>query len=229
VVGDAVPDGVLEGQPDGVPRGIRRDEPDVLDHAAAAPVQGRDGNFYGTSTIADGGTGGGTVYKITLTGTFSVLYNFDYTHGASPIAPLIVGNDGNFYGTTATGGTDYRGTVFKITPTGALTVMYNFDGADGNSPPYSPLVQGSDGNFYGTTFTGGGPFGTYGNIFEVTPEGVATNLYSFVTPADAGGVYPTPRVVNNGFSTTAGLLLGSDGNFYGVTSATFGRSFFTPT
>src|SRR5271166_4008993 len=118
-------------------------------------VQGTDGNLYGTTEF--GGTHGfGTIFKITpISGTLTVLYNFDNTDGANPQAGLTQGTDGNFYGTTSGGGAYGEGTVFAINPTsGLLTTLHNFNGTDG-SAPLAGLVQDTDGNFYGTTLYGG--------------------------------------------------------------------------
>jgi uncharacterized repeat protein (TIGR03803 family) len=173
----------------------------------APPIQGTDGNFYGTTTIGTGGSGYGTVYKVTPAGAFTVLYQFDNTHGSTPIAPLIQAKDGNFYGTTRVGGTFGFGTAFKITPAGALTVMYNFDSTHG-AEPYSPLVQGSDGNFYGMTRAGGTLNGG-GVLFKLTAAKKLTVLHNF----DATGGTP------DGNRPYAGLIQTSDGGFWGVTSA----------
>src|SRR5204863_365766 len=119
-------------------------------------VQSSDGNFYGT-TAGGGNHGGfGTVFKISATGGLTTLYSFTGgKDGWSPLAGLVQGSDGSFYGTTIDGGSDGgQGTVFKISATGALTTLYSFTGGqDGGFP--SGLVQGSDGNFYGTTDGGG--------------------------------------------------------------------------
>ncbi len=80
------------------------------------------------------------------------------------------GSDGNFYGTTSSGGSNNDGTVFKITPGGTLTTLYSFSGNDGLEPVAS-LVQGSDGNFYGTTLNGIGSKGRGGSVFKITPSG----------------------------------------------------------
>jgi uncharacterized repeat protein (TIGR03803 family) len=117
----------------------------------APPIQGADGNFYGTT---GGGTGTGTAYKITRSGIFTLLGSIP---GPS-YAPLIQGTDGNFYGTTWVGGTNQDGTIFKVTPKGAVRIVFNFDSTHGAYPEYGSLIQGSDGNFYGTT-SGGGNYG----------------------------------------------------------------------
>ena len=167
----------------------------------APPIQAADGNLYGTTEI--GGTGhAGTVYRITPSGTFTTLYSFDNTHGAQPIGPLLQADDGNFYGTTVSGGPANAGTVFKITPTGKLTMLHEFDGTDGFDPS-SLLVQGRDGSLYGTAYSGGAQ-GT-GTIFKINRQGKFSVLYNFNGSSDGGNPY-------------AGLVSGSDGNFYGVNS-----------
>jgi len=177
-------------------------------------VLGRDGNFYGTTS--GGGTyGDGTVFRITPGGVYTNIYSFGGTptDGNWPYAGLVLGNDGNFYGTTAGGGSNAYftgiGTVFKITTNGTETVLYSFgsdypDGNDGYGPR-TPLVQGSDGNFYGTTRVGGTNYLGNGTVFRISPGGSYTSLYSF-------NGYPT-----DGASPYAGLVQGSDGNFYGTT------------
>jgi len=167
--------------------------------AAAPPIQATDGNFYGTTT-GDGTHSYGTIYKLTLSGTFTTLYQFDITHGALPVAPLVQGTDGNLYGTTPYGGSDTYGVVFKITTAGKLTVLHNFSDNPDGATPDGGLVQGSDGNFYGTTFRGG-TLG-FGAIFKMTPAGKLTILYSILS--------------NQGGYPTAGLVRASDGNFYGA-------------
>ncbi len=169
----------------------------------AAPIQGTDGNFYGT-TLAAGANHYGTVYKITASGIFTTIHSFAFGEGNAPFDPLVQGMDGNFYGTT-TGGGAYgnTGTVFKVAPSGKLTTLYSFDGVHGTSP-YAPLIQGSDGNFYGTTFLGGS--NDRGAVFKMTPAGKITVLYNFCPVAGcADGEY-----------IFSGLVQATDGNFYGV-------------
>ena len=115
------------------------------------------------------------------------LHSFQsYTNGANPQAGLVQGSDGNFYGTTPSGGTNGDGTVFKITTNGALTSLYSFTGGNDGANPVAGLVQGSDGNFYGTTPYIIGPDGIYaedgyylgsGTVFKISTNGALTNLY----------------------------------------------------
>jgi uncharacterized repeat protein (TIGR03803 family) len=170
-------------------------------------LQAMDGNFYGTTY--NGGTNkAGTVFQVTTNGVLTTLVTFANTNGAWPIAGLIQGQDGNFYGTTTIGGTNSGGTAFQVTTNGTLATLISFDynGNAGNSP-YSGLVQGSDGSLYGTT-SGGGAYTNlsgqgYGTIFKLATNGTLTTLISF------NGT--------NGASPQAGLILGTDGSFYGTT------------
>jgi uncharacterized repeat protein (TIGR03803 family) len=118
----------------------------------------------------------GTVFEITAGGRLTNLHSFDGTHGNDPTAGLVQGADGNFYGTTYTGGTNYNGTVFKITPAGSLMTLHRFVGTDGANP-WAGLVQATDGNFYGTTSGGGAHDG--GTIFKITPAGKLSTVYNF--------------------------------------------------
>jgi uncharacterized repeat protein (TIGR03803 family) len=174
----------------------------------APPVQGTDGNFYGT-TSGGGANGDGTVYRCVVTAsgicTFTSLHQFDYTHGANPLAPLVQGTDGNFYGTAWHGTNANAGVVFKITTAGKFTLLHSFclqSGCPDGANPVGPLVQGSDGDFYGTTINAG-TFG-YGTVFKITPTGSLTVLHSMNGATDGGNPY-------------AGLVQATDGYFYGVT------------
>jgi uncharacterized repeat protein (TIGR03803 family) len=174
----------------------------------AGLTQAANGDFYG-STFA-GGTGNfegscpnncGTIFTVTASGTLTTLYNFSYTDGAGPTGALILGNDGNYYGTTAGGGPADAGTFFRITPSGTLTTLYAFSGGDDGGSPYGALVQAPDGNFYGTTFSGGA--NQDGTVFTITAAGTLSTLHSF---NNTDGSYPY-----------AGLVQGNAGDFYGVT------------
>ena len=184
----------------------------------AGLVQGLDGNFYGTTSgggvdSCDGACG--TVFKITPAGTYTTLYYFcslaSCADGATPYAGLTLGTDGNFYGTTVNGGAGTVGTVFKITPAGELTTLHSFcsvkNCTDGEQP-YGGLVQGIDGNFYGTTTYGGANVGsTGGTVFRITPTGTLTTLYNFCSKTGcADGANPHDT-----------LIQATDGNLYGTT------------
>jgi uncharacterized repeat protein (TIGR03803 family) len=168
-------------------------------------VEGSDGNFYGTTMGGGtGGTGFGTVFKITPSGVLTTLHSFAKVDGSSPSAGLTKGSDGNFYGMTTFGGAMDDGTVFKITPSGTFTMLYSFSGSDGQFP-FGTVIQGSDGNFYGTTIQGGatGP----GTVFKLDTSGVMPTLMTLHSFAGSDGAQPY-----------GGLIQGSDGNFYGMTT-----------
>ncbi len=134
-----------------------------------ALVQAADGSLYSTTRFG-GANNAGTVFKITPGGTLTTFYSFcsqsGCTDGADPTGALIQATDGNFYGTTQSGGVNNDGTVFTITPSGALTVLHSFGGTDGATPWGAPLVQDTHGEFYGTT-SGGGTYG-YGTVFSLS-------------------------------------------------------------
>jgi uncharacterized repeat protein (TIGR03803 family) len=107
------------------------------------------------------------VFKIGADGTFGSLYSFTGGNdGASPQAGLTQGMDGNFYSTTSNGGMKDLGTIFKISADGSFSSLYSFSGDSDGAYPFAGLVQGSDGNFYGTTFSGGIDGG--GTVFRLT-------------------------------------------------------------
>jgi uncharacterized repeat protein (TIGR03803 family) len=168
----------------------------------AGLVQGADGSFYGT-TYNGGSNNAGTIFQLTTNGTLTTLVTLTFGDGsgAYPKAGLLQGQDGNFYGTTAFGGTNGFGTVFKLATNGTFAALVSFNNTNGASP-YAGLVQANDGNLYGTTYQGG----TYGRgtIFKLTTNGTFTSLYSFTGTND--GAYPY-----------AGLVPGADGSFYGTT------------
>jgi uncharacterized repeat protein (TIGR03803 family) len=182
-------------------------------------IQGSDGNFYGVTSAAQnleprGTSGYGSAYKITSSGTFTVLHTFagGTSDGWNPEGSLVEGSDGNFYGVTSKAGSS-DGTVYRMTPSGQVTVLHSFTGAasDG-ATPVSGLIEGSDGSFYGTTEDGG--TSGCGTVYKITPSGSFTLLYSFAF--STGGAFGGTFTSDGGFPS-GGLVEGSDGNFYGIT------------
>ena len=187
----------------------------------AALVQGRDGELYGTTAGNTGNeaNGEGTVFKLKTDGSdFTTLYSFTTTStpqgtnidGAMPVASLIQGHDGAFYGTAELGG-NAAGTVFKLNADGSdFTVLHSFSntGGDGINPT-SALIQGSDGTLYGSTTEGGGAGGYVGagTVFKLNPDGsgytILLNLPSSLTTGTTAG-----NAVN--------VILGNDGVLYGT-------------
>jgi uncharacterized repeat protein (TIGR03803 family) len=168
------------------------------------------GTFNATISAGNlGGTGTATLV-ITVTtpppaivDSLTALASFTGTNGngATSLAGLVLGADGNFYGTTDAAGSSADGTVFKMTPTGSITTLVSFNGTNGVQPRGS-LIQGSDGSFYGTTYGGG--TSSDGTVFKITPSGSLTTLYSF------NGTL--------GAEPYGALVQGTDGNFYGTTA-----------
>jgi len=172
------------------------------------PVQGNDGNIYGT-TEESGADGYGTVFKVSTNGTFTTLYSFTGNgDGGYPEAGLIQATDGNFYGTCSGGGGSGAGTVFQISSNGTFTIIYSFSGGSDGGYPYCTLVQGPDGNLYGTCNGGGNSdaYGdTFGTIFQLSTNANSTlnTLYRFTDGSD-------------GANPDAGLIRAADGNLYGT-------------
>ena len=178
-------------------------------------IQASDGNFYGTADL--GGVANclgfllcGTVFKFTAAGELTTLHAFcatDCRDGGQPNGLIESNEGGYFYGTASSGGVEKRGSVFRITPSGEFNTIYSFrcpnDCTDGRYPN-SGLIQGTDGNLYGTTSSGGGSSASGGSIFGVTPRGELTTLYTFCTAY----CYISGPV--------AGLVQATNGAFYGT-------------
>jgi uncharacterized repeat protein (TIGR03803 family) len=193
----------------------------------AALIQGADGNFYGTTTYggiynklcASEDVGCGTLFKVTPDGALTTLHQFcsqtDCADGFWPSSKLIQAVNGDLYGVTYFGGTkpanctgDFGcGTIFKISPTGDLTTLHPFVSEPNQGYfPSSGLVQGPNGNFFGTAFSGGANGG--GTVFMLTPGGSLTSVYSF----------SCGQSCVHGSEPSGALTLGTDGNFYGASS-----------
>jgi uncharacterized repeat protein (TIGR03803 family) len=175
-------------------------------------IQATNGNYYGTAH--DGGKyGGGVVFKVTPAGKLTDIYNFctqtNCTDGRNPWSALVLGSDGNFYGTTNVGGSNSNGTIFKMTIGGKLTTLYSFCPTggvctDGLYPV--GLVQASNGNFYGTTSNGGVTGG--GTLFEISSAGKFKLLYTFCSKNNC----------TDGYYPLSGPMQASNGNLYGTTN-----------
>ncbi len=187
-----------------------------------APLtQASSGELYGTTTESGANLEpGGTVFKITLAGKLTTLYGFcsqpNCPDGSSPKSALVQAPNGDFYGTTYSGGTYYYGpggTAFKITPSGSLTTIYNYCSveacADGNNP--DALIQAANGELYGLTASGG--ITDAGTVFKLTPSGKLTTLVVFCRGSEncSGGGEPH------------GLIQATNGELYGTTDGGGGR------
>ena len=179
----------------------------------AGLMQASDSDLYG-STSMGGRKNNGTIFKITPEGALTTLHSFTGADGANPNAALIEASEGTFYGTTSNGGANNAcptgpgcGTIFEITAEGNFTTLHNFVGTDGRLVD-APLIQATDGNFYGTTAEGGGngcsPYPGCGTVFKMNPAGSVTTLYAFHS---ADGWFPA-----------GALVQATNGNFYSTTN-----------
>jgi uncharacterized repeat protein (TIGR03803 family) len=162
----------------------------------ATPIQAPDGNVYG---VTNNGNSPGHIYRITPSGTFTVIA----TAPSNTVAPMIQGADGNLYGTTPYGGTYNRGTVYQLTLKGKLKIVHSFNPTTEGGIPNGPVMQAADGKLYGTT-TGGGTFGQ-GIIYQMSTGGATKVLHNFQTIEAS--------------NSTAGLVQGSDKYLYGVAAS----------
>jgi uncharacterized repeat protein (TIGR03803 family) len=181
-----------------------------------------DGNLYGT-TYNGGGTSSGTVFSMTTAGVINTVYPFNSsTDGSYPNSPLTQGAGNYLYGTALYGGTAGLGSVFKVTTAGAFKTVYSFGGAPDGENPVAGLLAASDGNFYGTTISGG-LYG-YGTIFEITSTGVYKKLFDFTGESGAvPGSEPTTTLMQHpngslyGLTMSGGLNNDNKGVFYRLT------------
>lgn len=169
-------------------------------------IQGSDGNFYGVTQGGGVGIGYGTAFRLTPQGALTTLYSFgtSSTDGELPQGRLVQGPDGSLYGVCRLGLNGQPGTIWKISPQGVFTLLYTFSASaktDGASP--FGLIQGSDGNLYGTTFAGG--VAGFGTIFKITLSGSFSVIYNLGSGSKEQGLGGAP------------LVQASDGNLYGTT------------
>jgi len=188
-------------------------------------VQATDGNLYGatvTGGILNGDAGCpfgcGTIFKITPKGALTTLYSFCPIDGQCPDGQfpesVTPASNGNFYGVTQSAGANGRGTVFEMTPQGDLNTLHSFCQqsacADGEIP-LGMLMQAANGKLYGTTQYGGTGHATYcngcGTVYEITLAGKLTTVHNFCSQANC----------TDGSNPIAGLVQGTNGNFYGTT------------
>jgi uncharacterized repeat protein (TIGR03803 family) len=188
----------------GVPAAVAQTYTDLHDFNASAGdpynfqitklAQGRDGNFYGESN--SGGTGDGTVAKMTPSGTVSIVLSFDGTDGANALGGLTLGTDGNFYGDTWNGGSSGLGLTFKVTPAGVETALHNFSNTGDGTSPANALVQAANGTFYGTS-------NAVETIYSISSTGTFKTLHTMSTADGQSG---------------GQLIIGSDGDIFGGTN-----------
>ncbi len=167
------------------------------------------GNFYGT-TLLGGTLANGTVFQGKWSGAgWMVRQIYDFgassTDAVNAVAGVTIDPQGNLYGTTSFGGTFGVGAIYKLTPSSSgwtESILYNFQGTDDGQNPVGGVILDQAGNLYGTTFDGGSNGG--GTVYELSPSGTFTVLYSFV--GGYGGPYNK-------------LTFDAQGNLYGFTNA----------
>src|ERR1700693_2677085 len=148
------------------------------------PIEGADGNFYGTTNGNAGNPA--TIYKYSpSSGTVTTIYEFDSSRGTEAGSALVQGADGYLYGGAFQGGADDLGTVYKISTAGQLVFYHSLTGKENGANPLGPLIEASDGLFYGMTSSGG--VQGYGTAFKMDRDGHITTFFRFKPPTS---VYP---------------------------------------
>lgn len=164
-------------------------------------LQAASGLFYGVSPYG-GGQACGEIFSVTAAGRVAPVYLFDCSHGGSPYGSLIQAQNGIFYGTASGWGKYGNGSVYTLTAKGTYVDLYDFEGTPDGGGPYAPLIQATDGEFYGVT--AGTPAGVVnGTIYKISAAGKLSVLYSF----DG----------TTGANPYGGLIQHTNGAFYGAT------------
>lgn len=175
------------------------------------PIQATDGNFYGATSGTPDSSNNATIYKYTTAGTYSVVYTFNTSTTGVAIYGLIQGSDGLLYTASNVGGANNCGAIAKISTAGVVRASHSLSCKSGPAYPTAPLMQASDGNYYGTSFAGG----TKGNgsLYEVAAGNFGVSVrYNFTALST-----DQPQ---------AGLIQANDGNLYGATGGGSGYVFF---
>ncbi|HSC18180.1 MAG TPA: choice-of-anchor tandem repeat GloVer-containing protein [Rhizomicrobium sp.] len=168
----------------------------------------KKGRLYGTTALG-GAFGNGTVFAISPKGVETVLHAFGADgDGSTPAANVVLDRDGNLYGTTVSGGTNFSGTVFKLAADGTESVLHSFGSQNDGFTAYSDLLIDRKGNLYGTTENGGSS--GLGTVFRLTPSGQETVLHSF-----SGRSGQTI----DGANPDGGVIVGANGDLYGATKS----------
>ena len=191
---------------------------------AAGLLLANDGNMYGAARYG-GANGLGTIFSLSQQGVFQLLHTFSASplasnaDGGSPTAGLMQARDGNLYGTSIVGGSENYGTIFRIGTGGVFSTLYSFNSNSQGADPFDgygttgPLIEGPDGTLYGTTYQGGAASGT---VFGISPTGAYSLMFSF--GSDSG----------SSVNPSGGLIIGADGNLYGVTAGVNSLSNIVP-
>ena len=202
---------------------------------------GPSGILYGVASSGGVGTqANGTMFRISTDGVFAKIH--DFTYPAGPSGQFVAGADGVLYGTTQAGGSGGEGSIYQATTSGEVTLRYSFDPlrdrSEGASPEFG-LTSANDGTYYGITTLGTGSTGT-GTFFHFTPPNQVTSLANFqpftvrgklvlgidgnfycatngaILRISRAGVITRVYTFAAGEGLPQGLILGRDGNFYGV-------------
>ena len=166
------------------------------------PVQGRDGRIYAPQSEQNYGSCG-DIFRISTGGTYAVLDYFSCADGSTPYGGLTLGTDGYFYGTTLYDGSYYDGVLYRISTRGVITDLHSFAGGTDGMRPYAPPIEGTDGNFYGTTL---GDSTTASTVYSYNPSSGAITTLLQLQPEDGSSVYSP-------------LIQALDGTLYGIAYA----------